>query len=258
VFELDNCDSEGSRIEAGASAEFIQGREWDEGSKDPLDPGFTVVGGLAMRTSRNGLLDGLAVGMAICWLLSGPIGAEAYDGPSFTKGLWLFQRSTEFYTKHWLLPNARRVQVERPVVRCVDPTEAMIETFRTASVGACQPSLPRKEGNKFVFAKRCDFMGPVKTTISVESETAYREMNELLVGNSPKRELVVARRVGDCGATPNLGEVNASAADSFASSPAAQSDRNAAQSELNNDDLNISAARRPNPSAEAPRDQPGQ
>src|SRR6187200_889200 len=92
---------------------------------------------------------------------------QAYDGPTFSKGMWLFQRSTEFVTKHWVLPNARRVKVEQPVVRCVNPTEAMIETFRSVSIGACQSTPPERKKNTFVFAKRCDYLGPVKTVISV-------------------------------------------------------------------------------------------
>jgi len=143
-----------------------------------------------------------------------PIGKQplAYDGPTFTKGLWLFQRSTEFVTKHWVLPNARRVKLEQPVVRCVNPTEAMIETFRQVSIGACQSTRPERQNNTFIFAKRCDYLGPVKTVITVESETAYRETNELLTSASPKRDIVVARRLGDCGTTPDLGSASLGAA----------------------------------------------
>lgn len=137
---------------------------------------------------------------------------QAYDGPSFTKGLWLFQRSTEFVTQHWVLPNARRVKVEQPVARCVNPTEAMIETFRAVNIGSCQSTSPTRQKNTFVFAKRCDYLGPVKTVITVESETAYRETNELLAGKSPKRDIVVARRIGDCGTTPDMGTADLGAA----------------------------------------------
>ena len=150
----------------------------------------------------------LGISLVAGLLLSAlPMGAQplAYDGPTFSKGLWLFQRSTEFVTKHWVLPNARRVKVEPPVVRCVNPTEAMMETFRQVSIGACQSTRPERQKNTFTFAKRCDYLGPVKTVISVESDTAYRETNELLTSASPKRDIVVARRLGDCGSTPDLG-----------------------------------------------------
>ena len=153
---------------------------------------------------KNSLGISLIAGLILSAL---PMGEQplAYDGPTFSKGMWLFQRSTEFVTKHWVLPNARRVKLEQPVVRCVNPTEAMIETFRQVSIGACQSTKPERQKNAFIFAKRCDYLGPVKTVITVESETAYRETNELLTSASPKRDIVVARRLGDCGSTPDLG-----------------------------------------------------
>jgi hypothetical protein len=175
---------------------------------------------------------------ASCAIVSGTAvrSAGAYDGPTFSKGLWLFQRSTEFYTKHWLLPNARRVKVEQPVVRCVNPTEAMIETFRAASIGSCQSSPPQKRDNTFTFARRCDYLGPVKTVIAVENEAGYRETNELLVGQSPKRDIVVARRLGDCGNTTDL----SSAVGPVAPGPTSVTDNGAPAG------LDISASRRLN------------
>jgi hypothetical protein len=145
-----------------------------------------------------GILSSRFLAVAILSIL--PLGGQlqAYDGPTFSKGLWLFQRSTEFVSRHWVLPNARRINVEPAVVRCVNPTESMIDTFRPVTIGSCQSTLPEKQNSTFVFARRCDYLGPVKTVISVESETAYRETNETLGGSSPKKDIVIARRIGDC------------------------------------------------------------
>ena len=41
-------------------------------------------------------------------------------------------------------------------------------------------------------------MGPVSTTITVNSADSYTEMNELTAGDLPRIELVVAKRLGDC------------------------------------------------------------
>jgi hypothetical protein len=41
-------------------------------------------------------------------------------------------------------------------------------------------------------------MGPVTTIITVQSEEAYTEVNELAVGRMSKTDRVVAQRVGDC------------------------------------------------------------
>ena len=174
---------------------------------------------------KNSLGISLVAGLLLSAL---PMGEQplAYDGPTFSKGLWLFQRSTEFVTKHWVLPNARRVKVEPPVVRCVNPTEAMMETFRQVSIGACQSTRPERQKNTFTFAKRCDYLGPVKTVISVESDIAYRETNELLTSASPKRDIVVARRLGDCGITPDLGSasIGAKAIEALAAEPSRSED----------------------------------
>jgi hypothetical protein len=127
---------------------------------------------------------------------------QGYDGPQFTQGLWRFERSVEVSSRNSSLPNTSHMRVQPAVVRCVDPTQAMKETFRPASVGSCHSAAPEKSRNTYSFAKRCDHMGPVKTVISVESATAYRETNELL-GPMAKKETVVARRIGECGTTPD-------------------------------------------------------
>jgi hypothetical protein len=169
--------------------------------------------GIGMSAAGNyGSAHGSACFALLLWLmsLSTPCWSQesGYDGPTFNKGLWLFQRSTEYVTRHWLLPNARRITAAPAVVRCVDPTEAMIETFRPVSIGACHPRLPTKQKNTFVFAKRCDYLGPVKTILDVLSRTEYRETNEMLVGAAHRRDVVVARRIGDCEPVPELGNAN--------------------------------------------------
>jgi hypothetical protein len=135
-----------------------------------------------------------------------PLGAElqAYDGPTFSRGMWRFERSLEVSSRNTEIPNSKHVRYDPAVTRCVDPTQAMKETFRPVTVGTCQSSPPEKEKNTYRFAKRCDYLGPVTTTISIESATAYREINEMLAG-PPKKETVVARRIGDCGAVADRG-----------------------------------------------------
>jgi hypothetical protein len=74
----------------------------------------------------------------------------------------------------------------------------MKETFKATNVGGCHSQRPEHVDNQYVFALRCDYMGPVRTTIDVESETAYTEINELRVGEFPRTDTVVAKRVADC------------------------------------------------------------
>jgi hypothetical protein len=136
----------------------------------------------------------LAVALFAVGPLSSQAKAEGFDGPSFKKGLWHFVRTLELVahrkTKYRLL--------EREMTRCVDPTVAMKATFSSPSVGNCVSAKPEKSDNKYTFSNRCDFMGPVSTVITVNSEESYTEVNELTVGKLPRTELVVAHRVGDC------------------------------------------------------------
>ena len=88
--------------------------------------------------------------------------------------------------------------LEREMTRCVDPTEAMKAMFSSAPVGNCHSAKPEKVANQYIFSKRCDYMGPVSTVVTVQSDEAYTEVNELTVGKMPRTELVVAQRIGDC------------------------------------------------------------
>ena len=84
------------------------------------------------------------------------------------------------------------------MTRCVDPSVSMKETFRPASIGNCHSKPPQRLANKYVFPLRCDYMGPVSTTIDVQSDTAYTEVNVLQVGQFARTDTVIARRVAAC------------------------------------------------------------
>lgn len=127
--------------------------------------------------------------------LSSQAHAETFEGPSFRKGMWHFVRTLD------LVPNRKNKQrlLAREATRCVDPTLAMKATFSSPSVGSCVSSKAEKSNNKYIFANRCDYMGPVSTVITVHNDESYTELNETTAGQVvPKMELVVARRVGDC------------------------------------------------------------
>jgi len=127
-------------------------------------------------------------------LLSSHVQAqENFGAPTFRKGLWRFVRTLEIVTKS----NVRQTLLEREMTRCVDPTQAMKATFASGPIGSCHSARPEKVNNKYIFANRCDYMGPVSTVITVQSDEAYTELNEIRVG-LPRKDLVVARRIGDC------------------------------------------------------------
>jgi hypothetical protein len=124
----------------------------------------------------------------------GAAAEEGFNGPTFRKGMWRFTRTLEIATSS----NVRQKLLEREMTRCVDPTQAMKATFSTASVGNCHSSRPEKVNNKYVFSNRCDYLGPVSTVITVLSDEAYTEVNQTNVGQAPRTDRVVARRISDC------------------------------------------------------------
>ncbi|WP_426442484.1 hypothetical protein [Bradyrhizobium genosp. P] len=119
---------------------------------------------------------------------------EGFGGPTFRRGMWRFVRTLEIVTHS----NVRQKLIEQEMTRCVDPTVAMKATFSSAPVGNCHSAKPEKVNNRFIFSNRCDYMGPVSTVITVQSEGAYTEVNQLSVGRLPRTDLVVAQRIGDC------------------------------------------------------------
>jgi hypothetical protein len=123
-------------------------------------------------------------------------GGQSFTGPSFRKGLWHFVRTLDVVRTS--NKNVKYRIVSREMTRCVDPTQAMKATFSSGSIGSCTSDKPHKIGNKYTFGHRCDYMGAVSTTITVRSDEAYTELNEVSEGEHPKTELVVATRIGDC------------------------------------------------------------
>src|SRR5204863_134848 len=113
--------------------------------------------------------------------------AQAHDWPKFRKGMWRFERTLEIGGQYVILPAASRLLWKREMTRCVDPSEAMKESFSPISIGNSRSVEPQLIENRYVFPLRGDYMGPVRTVIAVESDGAYTDINELSVGNFPYR-----------------------------------------------------------------------
>lgn len=149
------------------------------------------------QTRLSKIRSAVAVTACVSWMLSTVSVAYADEWPKFRKGVWQFKR-TLVDVGSARKADEERVLFKNEVRRCVDPSESMKETFRPASVGKCQSTRPERIANKYVFAKRCDYMGPVRTTINVLSDSAYTEINEVQVGQFPRTDTVIARRVAEC------------------------------------------------------------
>ena len=123
-------------------------------------------------------------------------GDQSFSGPSFRKGLWRFIRTLDVVKS--ANKNFKYRVVNAETTRCVDPTFAMKATFSSDPVGSCVSDKPEKVGNQYTFGHRCDYMGAVSTVITVRSDEAYTELNEVSTGEHPRTDMVVATRIGDC------------------------------------------------------------
>jgi hypothetical protein len=121
--------------------------------------------------------------------------AEEFDGPVFKKGLWRFQRTLELPRG---VSGAAQVLQAVDTIRCVDPTVAMKGTFLSPDIASCRSTKAEKRGNRYTFANRCDYLGPVRTDIVVLGRDAYTEVNAVNAGVVRTVDKLMAQRIGDC------------------------------------------------------------
>jgi hypothetical protein len=143
---------------------------------------------------RGRALAALAM-MTLVWATTVlPLAAEPGDVPAFRRGLWRFDRTLEY-------PDHRLVVRREEATRCVDPTHAMHGVFASSDIGDCRTSTPERSDNRYTFANRCDYAGPVRTEITVHSDDAYTELNWAKTGRFPRVDRVLAQRIGECDAS---------------------------------------------------------
>src|SRR5262249_41999068 len=113
-------------------------------------------------------LRGALIAIAATAITAGSSAAptQSFDGPAFRKGMWHFERVIERNPA----TDATAILMRREMTRCVDPTLAMRATFASPDIGSCHSVKPQKVGNQYIFSMRCDYMGPVRTEITVESD----------------------------------------------------------------------------------------
>jgi hypothetical protein len=133
------------------------------------------------------LAAALAAGMAIA---PGTVAAE--ELPVFRKGLWEYDRTMERGGGPKQSVKARK---------CINPTEDMTRQRAMLSQSGCKFSPIAKNGNVYSYSARCTIAGLAvesKSALKFESDTAYRLDVESNEGGVASREVLLARRVGDC------------------------------------------------------------
>ena len=125
--------------------------------------------------------------------------AETVEPPQFRTGLWRFERTIELVRRP---PATNLIITKTEATRCVVPNVAMAGIFFSPNIANCRSEKPQLFGNQYIFPNRCDVMGPVSTVITAASDVSYSELNVLPIEPLPRRDMVIAQRVGDC-TTPN-------------------------------------------------------
>ena len=125
-------------------------------------------------------------------LLTGPAMAEN-EFPSFQPGMWSFSSTVN-------LKGADKPQV-REVRMCANPTDDIRKKWDALAEKSCKFSPITRTGNKYSYSSFCERDGlrlQSKSIIVVESSSAYRVETESRTNSQARKEVIDARRVGDC------------------------------------------------------------
>lgn len=127
-------------------------------------------------------------------MLAAGAAAAADDWPVLRHGQWEFHRTMEGGGKGG---SPKAVQS----TRCVNPTDDMKRQKEMLGKSGCTFSPISRSGNVYSYSATCRMQGmsgTSKSVITVDSDSAYTLRVESDFGGEPSRELLRARRTGDC------------------------------------------------------------
>lgn len=123
-----------------------------------------------------------------------PSAAAATELPSFRKGMWEFKRTIEGQgsTGKGTAMSSRK---------CVDPSADMKRMNELLTKQGCKFSPVTAKGNVYSYSADCQLMGAAvksQSAMTVDSEDSYTLHVSSSGSTGSTREVLVARRVGDC------------------------------------------------------------
>ena len=130
-----------------------------------------------------------AVVLGAAWLAE----PFAQQWPALRQGMWEFTRTMQ--------PPGGGAAKTMTSKRCTDPVADMQSQNANLAKAGCTISAPVKSGNTYSFTAACKMMGVqsiMKSTIAVESDSAYTITVEGTADGQPVNEVLKARRTGDC------------------------------------------------------------
>ncbi|MEX2342062.1 MAG: DUF3617 family protein [Steroidobacteraceae bacterium] len=118
--------------------------------------------------------------------------AIADEAPVLRQGLWDYKRTVD--------AGGDKSQTYT-TQECVDPSQGMKEQNEMMTQAGCKVSPVTRSGNVYSFTLDCVLQGITmksKSVITVENDSAYRIDVDALHDGKTTKEVLVARRTGDC------------------------------------------------------------
>lgn len=125
-------------------------------------------------------------------LATGPAAAD--DWPALRAGMWEFNRTIE-------TPGTPGKPQTMQTRKCTNPSDDMKRQNETLAKGGCKFSPITRAANIYTYSAVCKLQsasGTSKSVLTVESDSAYTIRVESDFGGEPTRELLRAKRMGNC------------------------------------------------------------
>ena len=120
--------------------------------------------------------------------------ALAGDPPTLRKGMWEFNRTVEGQ-------GAGGKPITLTNKKCADPSADMKRMKESLSKQGCKFTAPTINANTYTVSSECKIQGvPVQSqsVVTIESDSAYRVQVTSGGGDRSTKELLIAKRVGEC------------------------------------------------------------
>ena len=112
--------------------------------------------------------------------------------PAFKQGMWAYSST---------IAQGKSEPRVRTVRRCTNPSEDIRKKWQLLAAQACQFSPVKHDGKRYSYGSTCHQNGialRMTTVISVDNDSSYQVETESRTNEAAQKEVLVARRVGDC------------------------------------------------------------
>src|SRR5262245_25235709 len=125
------------------------------------------------RAQQTGITSAL---LAAGVLLAGVAHVDAKEPPRLRPGLWQFDRTLEVNGTQTDRRLTSNLLIKPQEKRCVDPNGAFMAASRPIFLGTCRVTRSQPSDNEYVTMTYCGGGEPVKSVMTIESDSAYKEV----------------------------------------------------------------------------------